>query len=671
MLHFWGKSPKERFCERISSLGFFYFIKYKAKQFKKFKTKNKQGWYLNNMKHLKQIGLYQKDFEHDNCGVGFIASTDGVKSHQIVRDGISILKNLVHRGALGGDLMTGDGAGMLIQIPHKFFLKKTLELGFDIGEKGSYGVGFLFMPNKKVLRERIKKIIENTLQKEGVEIFGWRKVPLNLNCIGQIAKEKVPYMEQIFLDLSEKPKEYLEQTLYIIRKCIEKNVKTIGVSTEDFYIPSFSSRTIIYKGMFVAPQFESFYPDLIDDDFASSFSIVHQRYSTNTFPSWALAHPFRFLAHNGEINTLRGNINHINARLGTLFSKIFGENIKKLFPLINEEGSDSAVFDNVFELLVLAGRSIEHTMMMMIPEAFGTKFHISADKRAFYEFHSAFMEPWDGPAAIVFTDGYKIGAALDRNGLRPLRYVITKNKKVVLASEIGVLDIPQEDILEKGRLAPGKMFLVDTIEKRIKKDNEIKALVSRQKPYRRWLEQNKIELHGLLQHPGPIKAQQNSLLVRQKAFGYTLEDLNMIIVPMAKNAQEPIGSMGDDQALSVLSDRPQLLYRYFKQLFAQVTNPPIDPYRENLVMSLMSFVGKEQNLLEESPTHCQQLKLAHPILTNEDMKKLIHFNENGFKTSIVYALSEIEKGKVNFKASLVSLCEQVEKKLMKVIQLLL
>ena len=608
------------------------------------------------MKKLENFGLYQKSFEHDSCGVGFVASVNGEESHQIVLDGIEVLKNLVHRGALGGDLMTGDGAGILVQIPHEFFVKVTSELGFNIGDKQTYGVGFLFLPKEKNLREKIEGKIEVIVKKEGGNILGWRDVPTRVDCLGDIARKEVPNMRQLFVSFPGFAQQELERKLYILRRRIE-----IEVSNRAFYIPSLSSLKIVYKGMFVASQFEGFYPDLNDINFSSPFTLVHQRYSTNTFPSWSLAHPFRYIAHNGEVNTLKGNVNHLNARLGTLSSEVFGEDIKKVLPVIIEDGSDSAIFDNVFELLVMAGRSIEHVMMMMIPEAFGNKFHISADKRAFYEYHSAFMEPWDGPAAIVFTDGIKIGAVLDRNGLRPLRYIITKNGKVVLASEMGVLDMPEEEILEKGRLAPGKMFLVDTNERRIKKDNEIKASISRQKPYRRWLEENRIELKGLLQPPGPVKVHSDSLVVRQKAFGYTFEDLNMIIIPMAENAQEPIGSMGDDQALAVLSDHPQLLQRYFKQLFAQVTNPPIDPYRENLVMSLMSFIGREQNLLEETPKHCHQLKLAHPILTNEDMIKLINFTEYNFKTCVVQAIFNTNNC-INLEKAIEDLCINVEMK---------
>ncbi|MBN2408060.1 MAG: glutamate synthase large subunit, partial [Elusimicrobia bacterium] len=608
-----------------------------------------------------KFGLYDRMNEHDSCGVGFIVNINGKRAHQIVTDGITILKNLEHRGALGGDLKTGDGAGMLVQIPHEFFEKKTEELECRLPEKGRYGVGFIFLPRDRKKREAVTKQITATAKKEGAELIGWRDVPVQPEYLGEIARESMPFMKQMFVQYPEAEGEGLERKLYVLRRCMENEVYSKGFDIEDFYISSFSGKVIVYKGMFVAPQFESFYPDLTDRDFKSAFALVHQRYSTNTFPSWPLAQPFRYIAHNGEINTLRGNVNYMKAREGTLSSVHFGEDIKKLIPVVNPSGSDSAMFDNTFELITMAGRSIEHTMMMMIPEAFGPRYHISADKRAFYEYHSAFMEPWDGPAAIAFTDGTKIGATLDRNGLRPARYVITRSGKAVLASEMGVLDISPEDILEKGRLAPGKMIMVDTGIGRVMKDNEIKASVSRRKQYRRWLEENKIELKGLLQPPGPVNADKESLIIKQRAFGYTLEDLNMIIQPMARNAQEPIGSMGNDEALTVLSERPQLLTRYFKQLFAQVTNPPIDPYRESLVMSLMSFIGRERNLLEETPGHCSQLKLMHPILTNEDMDKLINFNYTGFKTCIVPMLFDPDGGRNGLQDSLGKLCSSVEK----------
>jgi glutamate synthase domain-containing protein 2/glutamate synthase domain-containing protein 1/glutamate synthase domain-containing protein 3 len=578
--------------------------------------------------------LYDPSFEHDSCGVGFVANVNGRQTHAIVSDGITILKNLVHRGAVGGDQKTGDGAGMLTQIPHEFFAVECATTGIALPASGSYGVGMLFLPQQEKKRKEAKAIVETTVRNEGGSVLGWREVPVNPDCLGDLARASMPYVRQVFVDFEALSGERLERKLLVARKCVELEAASAGFSMDEFYIPSLSCRTINYKGMFVAPQFDAFFPDLLDAKFTSAIALVHQRYSTNTFPSWCLAQPFRYLAHNGEINTLHGNINKMNAREATLSSQLFGSDISKLFPVITPGGSDSAMFDNVFELLSLGGRSMEHTMMMMIPEAFGPRYHISEDKRAFYEYHAAIMEPWDGPASISFTDGTIVGAALDRNGLRPARYIITRNGTVVLASEIGVLDIPAKDVLEKGRLAPGKMILVDTARSRVLSDNEIKASVSRRKPYRRWLEKNKIELKGLFGVPGPVRIERDTLLINENVFGYTLEDRDVLIAPMAENAQEPVGSMGNDEALAVLSERPQLLFNYFKQLFAQVTNPPIDPYRENLVMSLMSFVGRESNLLDESENHCHQLKLSHPILSNDDVNKLRSTSIGGFSSCV-------------------------------------
>jgi glutamate synthase (NADPH/NADH) large chain len=609
---------------------------------------------------MQRHGLYDPQYEHDSCGVGFVANINGQRTHKIVSDGITILKNLVHRGAIGGDQKTGDGAGMLVQIPDDFFGRECAMAGIKLPEPGAYGVGMLFLPRQDTKRAEAVRIVETIVKQEGGRILCWRDVPVDPDSLGELAAASMPHICQVFVAYEGASGGALERKLYMARKCMEREAVAAGLSIDEFYIPSFSSATVNYKGMFVAPQFESFYPDLLDEAFTSALALVHQRYSTNTFPSWALAQPFRFMAHNGEINTLRGNINKMNAREATLSSALFGNNIKKLFPVIMPGGSDSAMFDNVFELLTLGGRSMEHSMMMMVPEAFGPRYHISEDKRAFYEYHAAIMEPWDGPAAISFTDGIKVGAALDRNGLRPARYVITRGGSIVLASEIGVLDIPASQVLEKGRLAPGKMILVDTAQNRVITDNETKASVSRRKPYRRWLEKNKIELKGLFGVPGPVRIERDTLLTNEKAFGYTLEDLNTIIAPMAENAQEPVGSMGNDEALAVLSEKPQLLFNYFKQIFAQVTNPPIDPYREALVMSLMSFVGRESNLLDESEEHCRQLKLSHPILSNDDMDKLRHMSVDRYRSCVQPILFKPEESALE--AALTEIARDVEKK---------
>ncbi len=610
---------------------------------------------------MKKEGLYDPEYEHDSCGVGFVADIKGVKNHEIVADGLNILKNLVHRGALSGDMKTGDGCGILTQIPHSFFSKECAKSGITLPKAHGYGIGMLFLPQSPASLEKAIQIIGEVAKSEGAVISGYRDVPVKPDCLGKMALDSLPQFKQVFITVAGLEGINLERKLYIIRKLVETKARESGLGMEDFYISSLSCKTIIYKGMFVAAQLESFYPDLSDPDFTSCLAMVHQRYSTNTFPSWALAHPFRYIAHNGEINTLRGNLNKMKAREKTLSSGFFGDDISKLFPIATPNASDSAIFDNVYELLVLGGRSMEHAMMMMVPEPFGTKYHISEDKRAFYEFHAAVMEPWDGPAAIAFTDGERIGAVLDRNGLRPGRYVISKSGKIVLASEVGVLDFPPEDVVEKGRLAPGKMLLVDTLAGRILRDNEIKATVSRQAPYRNWLKENRIELRGLFQIPEPFRIDEKALKLRLNVFGYTLEELSMIIGPMAESGQEPVNSMGNDASLAVLSQRPQLLYTYFKQLFAQVTNPPIDPYRENLVMSLMAFTGRERNLLEQTPLHCHQLKLPHPVLTNEDISKLKKGGISDYKICVLPMLFRTEGSGSGLENSLRALCAEAEK----------
>jgi glutamate synthase (NADPH/NADH) large chain len=611
---------------------------------------------------IKQQDLYDPGFEHSACGVGFVVNIKGQKSHQIVADGITILKNLVHRGAIGGDQKTGDGAGIMLQVPHLFFAGQAEAAGIKLPAEGQYGIGMLFLPQEEEKRQKIKQAIDNIILKQGGTVLGYRTVPTDPSCLGEMALESMPFMAQVFVTFGSLNADELERRLYLARRLIEKKAFAIHLNPEQFYLASFSGKTICYKGMFVGQQVEDFFVDLKHADFISALAVIHQRYSTNTFPSWPLAQPFRYLAHNGEINTLRGNINKMTAREKTLKADYFGRDIKKLLPIINPNLSDSGILDNVFELLMQSGRSLEHSMMMMIPEAFGPKYHISQDKRAFYEYHAAVMEPWDGPAAVSFTDGVKVGAILDRNGLRPARYIVTKSGKLVLASEVGVLDIQAEDVLQKGRLGPGKMILVDTARERIIYDNEIKATISRQKPYRRWLENYRIELKGLFQAPGPIDIEDKSLKTRQKAFGYTLEEINMILAPMAVNAQEPISSMGNDVELAVLAERPVLLFNYFKQLFAQVTNPPIDPYRENLVMSLMSFLGREHNLMEETPLHCRQLKLPHPILTNDDMKKLHACDLEGLKASALPIFFSPSAGKTGLQKSLAELCSLAEEK---------
>ena len=589
-------------------------------------------------------GLYDPRWEHDACGIGAVASISGRREHAILEKGNQVLLNLMHRGAAGSDESTGDGAGILFQIPHEFFAEEAQGLGFDLPEPKSYGVAMVFEPRDAGLRARCEGFLSEAIDHYGMKVLGWREVPTSNSCLGDLARAAEPVIRQVFIGGAGLDSEELECRLYRARKRAENRARErLGEEAEDFYIPSMSCRTIVYKGMFLAPQLFGYYPDLPDRRMASALAVVHQRYSTNTFPNWRLAQPFRLLAHNGEINTLSGNIHRMRARERTMGSPLLGDDVQDLVPILTPGASDSACFDNALELLIRAGRSLPHAMMMLIPEAFGPNYHISTDKRAFYEYHSAIMEPWDGPAAMVFTDGRLVGGTLDRNGLRPARYVITTDGLVVLASECGVIDFPVGQIQSKGRLQPGRMFLVDTEQGRIVNDNEIKSKIARQKPYRRWLEQNRIELRGLFDVAPPPRTDPETVVQRMRAFGYTREELQMILIPMAVNGQEPVGSMGTDTPLAVLSDRPKPLFNYFKQLFAQVTNPPIDPLREGLVMSLMDFAGKRRNVLDETPEHCRQLKLQHPILSNEDVHRLRTVKREGFKVATIPALFDADE----------------------------
>ncbi len=592
---------------------------------------------------LRNQGLYEARREHDACGIGAVVNISGERQHTIIEYGKQILINLHHRGAAGADETTGDGAGILFQIPHEFFHAESGELGFLLPEISNYGVGMVFGSKVKKIRERCDEILEAAIGYYGMKVLGWRDVPTSSDCLGQIALEAEPTIRQIFVDGIGFQDEVLERRLYQARRRAEKLVREkFGDEGQDFYITSLSCRTICYKGMFMARQLFEYYPDLADERVVSALAIVHQRYSTNTFPNWRLAQPFRCIAHNGEINTLSGNRNWMRAQETKMVSEVFGDDLGGLLPILTPEMSDSACFDSTLELLVRSGRSMPHSMMMMIPEAFGPKYHISTDKRAFYEYHASIMEPWDGPAAMVFTDGRLIGGTLDRNGLRPCRYLVTTDGLAVIASEAGVVEFPPEKIRKKGRLRPGHMFLVDTGQGREVSDNEIKGKIARQKPYRRWLDENRIELRGLFDTPKLVESDPRTIAQRMRAFGYTREELKMILIPMAVHGQEPVGSMGNDTPLAVLSDKTRLLYNYFKQLFAQVTNPAIDPLREGLVMSLMGFTGKKLNLLAETPEHCKRLKLPHPILTNEDIERLRSVSRDDFEVSTVQALFDAD-----------------------------
>ncbi len=585
---------------------------------------------------LRDQGLYEVRREHDACGIGAVVHINGQRDHSIIEYGRQILVNMAHRGAAGADETTGDGAGILFQIPHDFCVAEAKRLGFTLPEPLHYGVGMVFGPKDAGLRSRCDGVLVEALDYYKLKVLGWRDVPVNNACLGKIALEAEPTMKLVFVDGAGLVGEPLERQLYMARKRAEKLVaEQFGEAAIDFYLASLSCRTICYKGMFMAWQLFEYFPDLKDERVKSALAVVHQRYSTNTFPNWRLAQPFRCIAHNGEINTLSGNINQMAARQTKIASPMFGEHIRDLMPILVPGGSDSAMFDNGLELLMRGGRSLPHAMMMMIPEAFGPKYHISTDKRAFYEYHSSIMEPWDGPAAMVFTDGRFLGGCLDRNGLRPCRYLVTTDGLALIASETGVVDFEPERIRRKGRLRPGRMFLVDTVEGRIISDNEVKSKIARRKPYRRWLEENRIELRGLFDAPELERSDSETIALRERIFGYNREELRMILTPMGVNGQEPVGSMGNDTPLAVLSDQPKLLFAYFKQLFAQVTNPAIDPLREGLVMSLMSFVGKKQNLLDETPQHCRQLKLPHPILTNEDIERLRAVRRSDYRVATI------------------------------------
>ena len=602
-------------------------------------------------------GLYHPRNEHDACGMGLVASIRGEKSHSIIRKGLEVLINLTHRGAAGCDPETGDGAGILIQIPHVFFARECGELGMRLPEPGAYGVAMCFLPVDKHNRLQCEGVIERIAKEEGLALLGWRDTPVNGIAIGREARASQPYIEQLFLAKPSHMKaddDAFERLLYRVRRRTENEMVASDIEGKEFfYIPSLSCRTIVYKGLMLAPQIEKFYFELANPLVTSALCLVHQRFSTNTFPSWKLAHPYRYAAHNGEINTIRGNISWMNARQSVLESPLYDGKIEDLYPVIMPEGSDSASFDNAVEFLYQSGRSLPHVMAMLIPEAWSGNPDMDEDKRAFYEYHASLMEPWDGPAAMAFTDGRVIGATLDRNGLRPGRYVVTKDDLVVLASEAGVLDIPAKDVRKKGRLQPGRMFLVDTVQKRIISDKEIKKQLAGRQPYATWLKEQQVTLDELPEPPARnVTAKVEPLLRRQRAYGYSEEDLRILMGPMGATAAEPIGSMGTDVPLACLSDRPQSLFSYFKQLFAQVTNPPIDPIREELVMSLISYIGTERNILDEAPENCHTLKLPHPILTNRDLEKLRRVSSGDLLATTLPALFRAADGEKGLKHSL-------------------
>ncbi|HTI99039.1 MAG TPA: glutamate synthase large subunit [Dongiaceae bacterium] len=593
-------------------------------------------------------GLYDPQFEHDACGVGFVVDMKGRKSHQIVSDALQILVNLDHRGACGCEPNTGDGAGILMQVPHEFLSAVTAKLGFKLPAPGQYGVGMLFMPPDAAERATVQAELAGIITAEGQMVLGWRDIPTDNASLGATARAAEPFMMQVFVGRNPALTDDLafERKLYVIRKVAEQRLRYAGKipGGKWFYVSSLSARTVVYKGMLMPEQVAKYFADLRDPALTSGLALVHSRFSTNTFPSWDRSHPYRYIAHNGEINTLRGNINWMHAAQNNFQSDLFGPDIKKLLPVINTDGSDSAMFDNAVELLVMAGRELPHVMMMMIPEPWENHESMTPERRAFYEYHSCLMEPWDGPASIAFTDGISIGACLDRNGLRPSRYYVTKDDLVIMASEAGVLPIAPERVASKGRLQPGRMFLVDTRQGRIIADEEIKSKYVNAQPYQKWLDEHHVLLENLPDPEQKLEPDHKTVLQRQQAFGYTFEDLRFIIGPMGRDGVQPIGSMGTDTPLAVLSNQPQLLYNYFKQLFAQVTNPPIDPIREEIVTATGTMLGLRGSLLRPTPESCALIKLDCPIITDAELAKLRHVDRPPFKSVTLPILFPVAAG---------------------------
>ncbi|MHB1454696.1 MAG: glutamate synthase large subunit [Saccharofermentanales bacterium] len=592
-------------------------------------------------------GLYDPQFEHDACGIGCVVNINGEKTHLIIKQALTILANLAHRGGAGSEDNTGDGAGILVQIPDRFFRKMCPSNEITLPGQGEYGVGMVFLPRDLENRIASESIIETAVKAEGQKILGWRTVPINESTLGSIARSNRPYIRQIFIGKSSEAMSELdfERRLYVIRKRCEQMIVDIPESSENyFYFASLSSRTIVYKGMLTAEQVEEFYLELTSMDFDSSLALVHSRYSTNTFPSWERAHPYRYLIHNGEINTLRGNINWMHARQSGIRTDLYGDDIGKIFPVINPNGSDSAMFDNCLEFLTLSGRSLPHVAMMMVPEPWNNHESMSESRKAFYEYHNILMEPWDGPAAMAFTDGKIVAATLDRNGLRPSRYYITTEGQLILASEAGVLDIPADRIASKERLRPGRMLIIDTEAGRIINDDEIKEAIAAEKPYKEWLDENMVHIDDLPESQAPSHAPTVDLELAEKLFGYNYEDLKTVLIPMAITAQEPLSAMGTDIPLAVLSDKPQLLFNYFKQLFAQVTNPPIDAIREQLVTSTETYIGSDGNLIAPGPKDCIQIKLTYPIITNRQIEKLRRIERTPFSAVTLDIMYDVKGG---------------------------
>ena len=600
-------------------------------------------------------GLYDAAYEHDACGVGMIVNIHGEKSHDIVEAALKVLENMRHRGAEGADNKTGDGAGIMVQIPHEFILLQ----GIPVPEKGKYGTGLVFLPKDAAQQSVIISIMIEEIEKEGLTLMHLRKVPVNTQILGADAQATEPDIKQLFITGCN-DQQQMELKLYLVRKRIEKRVAASDLAQKnDFYVVSLSTKNIVYKGMLESLQLREYFPDLTNHYFTSGLALVHSRFSTNTFPTWSLAQPFRLLAHNGEINTIRGNRGWMEARESVLSSPRI-PNIEEIRPIVQPGMSDSASLDNVLEFFVAAGMSLPHAMAMLVPESFNEKNPISEDLKAFYEYHSILMEPWDGPAALLFSDGRYAGGMLDRNGLRPARYMITKNDMMIVASEVGVMDIEPNEIKEKGRLQPGKILLIDTEQGQIYYDGELKKQLAEAQPYRTWLANNRVELDNL-KSGRKVPHTIDRFDQRLRAFGYSREDVEKILSPMATTAAEPIGSMGNDTPLAVLSERPQILYNYFRQQFAQVTNPPIDPIREELVMSLEEYIGAVgSNILVPNESHCKMVRLPYPILTNTQLDILCNIRYKGFKSIKLPMLFDASQGRMGLQAALDQLCRQAE-----------
>jgi glutamate synthase domain-containing protein 2/glutamate synthase domain-containing protein 1/glutamate synthase domain-containing protein 3 len=605
-------------------------------------------------------GLYDPAYEHDACGIGFVAQASGRASHRLVRDALQLLENLSHRSGVGCDPCTGDGAGILLQVPHLVLQRSCGELGFALPGEGAYGVGMCFLPNASGDREACEAAVERVVAERGLTFLGWRDVPTDERVLGELAMRTVPAIRQFFVERGALTPEAFERTLYLTRRYIEQAVAACGVSTgSEFYVASLSARTVVYKGLLRPSQFAQFYTDLADRDLKSAIAIVHSRFATNTFPTWARAHPYRMICHNGEINTLRGNLNSMRMRESRMESPLLGKDLANTFPVIGENQSDSASLDNALELLVRGGRSVAHAMMMLVPEAWEGHLEMTPERRAFYSYHSALMEQWDGPAALAFSDGVHVGATLDRNGLRPARYVVTTDDVVILASEAGALPVSEAQIRQKGRLQPGRMLLVDTASGQIMEDDAVKSDVARRQPYGAWVAAERIELPSMKPPYAPPRHDAVPLAQSQRAFGYSVEELDMVIAPMARDGAEAVGSMGNDTPLAVLSRRPQLLFAYFKQLFAQVTNPAIDPIREHLVMSLAMNLGPQRNLLAETPAHARQLRIEHPVLGARELDAICALTESPLRAKRLPMLFRVADGPNALSLALEALCQNV------------